>query len=85
MMKMLVFQKTPVFFFHFPEKDMVIRQIFMLETDPIIFKRFQKVFFFFFKITFKINNKFLKSRHISGNSIIKNLNFPFGNNSYRCK
>lgn len=60
-------------------------EVFIFETYSVFLKRFQKAFFFFFKITLKINNKFLKSRHISGNSVVKNLNLPFGNLSYDCK
>lgn len=77
MMKMLVFQESPVFFFHCTKKHVALGKIFIFETRSVFFKRFQKIFFFFFKITLKINNKFLKSGHISGNSVIKDLNLAF--------
>lgn len=84
-MKMLVFQKSPVSFSHCTEKNMTFRKIFTFKTHSVFIKCFKKVLFFFFKITLKINDKFLKSRHVSGNSVIKDLNLPFGYPPYHRK
>ncbi len=81
MIEMFVLQKAPVSFFHLSEKHMVIRQAAVFEMNQVIINRFQKILLFFIEMTFKINDKFLKSRHISRNSIVENLHFFFGGNS----
>jgi len=81
MIEMFVLQKAPVPVFHLPEKHMLIRQSAVFEVNQIIIKRFQKISLFFIEITFKINNKFLKSRHISRNSVVEKLHFLSRGNS----
>lgn len=81
MIEMFVLQKAPVPLLHPAEKDMLIRQSAVFEMNQIIIKRFQKILLFVIEITFKINNKFLKSRHISRNSVIEKLHFFFCSNS----
>lgn len=75
MVQMFVFHKTPVFFLHSSEKHVPAGKIITLEAYLVFIKYFQEVLFFFIKITLKINDKFPKSRHISGNSVVKNLHF----------
>lgn len=75
MIQVFVFHKTPVFLLHSSEKYMPVRQITVPEAYPVFIQYFQKVFFFFIKITLKINDKFPKSGHIFRNSVIKNLHF----------
>nr|WP_228458312.1 hypothetical protein [Chryseobacterium hagamense] len=77
MIEMFVLQKAPVPLLHLPEKDMLTRQSAVFEMNQIIIKRFQKILLLFIEITFKINNKFLKSRHISRNSVVEELHFFF--------
>lgn len=81
MIEMFILQKAPVSFFHLPEEHMMIRQAAVFEMNQIIIQCFQKILLFFIKITFKINNKFLKSRHVSRNSAVEKLHFLFGGNS----
>ncbi len=77
MIEMFVLQKAPVSFFHLPEKHVMIRQAAVFEMNEVIIQCFQKILLFFIKMTFKINNKFLKSRHVSRNSVVENLHFFF--------
>lgn len=79
MIQMLMFHKAPVFFLHFSEKHMPGRQVIILEASSVFIQHSQEIFFFFIKITLKINDKFPKSGHISGNSVIKNLHFRLCN------
>lgn len=77
MIEVFVLQKAPVPLLHLTKKHMVIRQSAVFEINQVIIKRFQKILLLFIEITFKINNKFLKSRHISRNSIVEELHFFF--------
>lgn len=77
MIEMFVLQKAPVPLLHLSEKNVLIRQSAVFEMNQVIIKRFQKILLFLIEITFKINNKFLKSRHISRNSVVEELHFFF--------
>lgn len=78
---MFIFQKAPVLFSHLSEEHVMIWQAAVFEMHQVIIKCFKEILFFFIEITFKINNKFLKSRHISRNSVIEKLHFYFGGSS----
>lgn len=81
MIEMFILQKAPVSFLHLPEKHVTIRQAAVFEMNQVIIQCFQKILLFFIEMTFKINNKFLKSRHISRNSVVEYLNFFSGGDS----
>lgn len=81
MMQVFVFQEAPVFHSHFTKKGVMPGQLPIQVMLPVLFQRLEQILFFHIKVTFKINDKFPKSRHISGNSVIEDLHFLFGKRS----
>lgn len=77
MVQVFVFQETPVFFIHLTEKGMLPGKVAVPVSLQVFFQRFQQMVLLRIKVTFKINDKFPKSRHISRNSVVEDLHFPF--------
>ncbi len=77
MMQVFVFHEAPVFFIHLAKKGMVAGKVAVPVRFKVFPQRFQQMVLLRIKVTFKINDKFPKSRHISRNSVVEDLHFPF--------